>query len=175
MSFFSRLFGTEPDPKEALRPLWHAIVAEAREPDWYRNCGAADTVDGRFDMITNVVALVMIRMEKDEELLPATARLTELFAEDMDGQLRETGLGDPTLGKKMGKLMEALGGRIGAYREALAEGEDAMADAVGRNVTFAEGSDPAAMAKAMANRMISFSARLDSLSKDQLMQAEFGA
>lgn len=168
MSFFSQLFGIQPDPKEALRPLWHAVVTEARAPDWYRNCGAADTVEGRFDMITNVTAVVMLRMERDEDLLPSTARLTELFAEDMDSQLRETGLGDPTLGKKMGKLMEAMGGRIGAYRDALAAGADEMTVAVERNVTLTEGGDPAAMGA----RMIALSARLDNLSKDQLMKGE---
>ncbi|WP_209346845.1 ubiquinol-cytochrome C chaperone family protein [Pontixanthobacter sp. CEM42] len=171
MAFFSRLFGTEADPKEALRPLWHAVVGEARQPHWYRNCGAADTVDGRFDMITNVLAMVMLRMEADKELLPATARLTELFVEDIDGQLRETGLGDPTLGKKMGKLMEAMGGRIGAYRNALESGASAMTDAVRRNVTLTD----EAHAEAMAAGLIELSERLEELDKDQLLAGEITA
>ena len=74
MAFFSRLLGLEAGPKDALRPLWHAVIAEARQPRWYRSCGAADTVDGRFDMITNVLAMVMLRMEAEDDLLPATAR-----------------------------------------------------------------------------------------------------
>ncbi|MXO89339.1 ubiquinol-cytochrome C chaperone family protein [Pontixanthobacter aquaemixtae] len=164
MSFLSRLFGFETDPKEAVRPLWHGIVAEARRPQWYRHCGAADTVDGRFDMITNVTAMVMLRLEADEKMLPATARLTELFVEDIDGQLRETGMGDPTLGKKMGKLMEAMGGRIGAYRDALASGKEAMTAAVQRNVTLAEGGDPAAMAEELTK----LSQRLSGLTNEEL-------
>ncbi|MDN3646231.1 ubiquinol-cytochrome C chaperone family protein [Pontixanthobacter aestiaquae] len=171
MAFFSRLFGTENDPKEALRPLWHAIVGEARRPHWYRNCGAADTVDGRFDMITNVVAMVMLRMETENDLLPATARLTELFVEDIDGQLRETGLGDPTLGKKMGKLMEAMGGRIGAYRNALESGPEAMTNAVRRNVTLIDEGH----AEAMANELIALSQRLGALNTDQLLAGEIAA
>lgn len=165
MSFLSRLFGTAPDPKEQLRPLWHAIVSEARNPQWYRDCGAADTVEGRFDMITSITALVMVRMEDDAELLPATARLTELFVEDIDGQLRETGLGDPTLGKKMGKLMEAMGGRIGAYREALPQGLPAVTDVVRRNATLNDDADPAAMAA----RIIAFSSSLAATPVDSLL------
>src|SRR4051812_44073201 len=79
-----------PDPREALRPLWHAIVERSRDPMWYREGGVPDTVPGRFDMIAAILALVLLRLEPE----PGTAReqvlLTELFVEDMDGQLRET-------------------------------------------------------------------------------------
>jgi len=165
MSFFSRLFSAQPDPKEALRPLWHAIISEARDPKWYRDCGAADTVDGRFDMITNVLALIMLRLEQDDDMLPATARLTELFAEDMDGQLRETGMGDPTLGKKMGKLMEAMGGRIGAFRSSLASGPAQVAQAIDRNANLVEGAAP----EAMADGIIALHQRLDALPTAQVL------
>lgn len=171
MSFLSRLFGSEPDPKEALRPLYVGIIRAARAPAWFRECGAEDTIDGRFEMITNVTAMVMLRMEADPELLPASARLTELFVEDMDGQLRETGLGDPTLGKKMGKMMEALGGRIGAYRDALALGPDEMAKAVERNVTLAEGTTP----QAMAARLVSLEQSLAALTAEQLLSGDIPA
>lgn len=168
MGLFARLFGTEPDPKEAYRPLWHAIVIEARDPVWYRDCGAADTVEGRFDMITSVTALVMLRLDAKDELVPVSARLTELFAEDMEGQLRETGLGDPTLGKKMARLMESLAGRIGALRSALPDGVEATAAVVTRNARLREGTTP----QAMAQRMIDYAAHLAQLSDDRLAQGE---
>ena len=67
MSILARLFGTVfssgPDPREEWRPLWHRVVAEARDPDWYRMCGVADSVEGRYDMITLVLTLVMLRLE----------------------------------------------------------------------------------------------------------------
>lgn len=168
VSFLSRLFGTEPDPKEAVRPLWYAIIGEARDPKWYRTCGAADTVDGRFDMITTVLALVMLRLEQDDDLLPVTARLTELFAQDMDGQLRETGMGDPTLGKKMGKLMEAMGGRIGAFRTALPKDREQVARVVERNANLVDGAKP----EAMADGVIAFKQRLDALTSEQLLAGD---
>ena len=161
MSFFSRLFGARPDPKEALRPLWRAIVAEARNPEWYRRCGAPDTLEGRFDMVVNIAALVMLRLERNERLLPASARLTELFVEDMDGQMREEGIGDPTLGKKMGRLMEAMGGRVAAYRDALVLGSRDTAEAVARNVRLRDGADAAPMAARLAQLHAAHCARSD--------------
>jgi cytochrome b pre-mRNA-processing protein 3 len=136
MNLFARLFRSDPDPREAMRPLWHRTVEISREREWYATCGVADTVPGRFDMITAVLALVVLRMERDGELARDTAFLTELFVEDMDGQLRESGVGDIVVGKHMGKLISALGGRIDGYRGGTIDGRESMAEAVGRNVTM---------------------------------------
>lgn len=169
MSLFQRLFRTRPDPREELRPLWHQLVKVARSPDLYAECKVADTLDGRFDMLSTVLAIAMLRMERDKTSLPAAARLTELFVHDMDGQLREAGIGDPTVGKKLGKLMSALGGRTGAFREALAEADDAaLVAAIERNVTFAEGGSP----ECVAHKMRRFAEALDALDYDQLLHAE---
>ncbi len=137
MSLLRRLFGTaEPDPRDALRPLYAQVVAHARQPHWYLDGGAPDTVDGRFEMIAAVFALVLFRLETDSATAPATARLTELFVSDMDAQLREFGVGDMIVGKRVGKLMGAFGGRLGAYRDALAAGAPAslFSEALRRNV-----------------------------------------
>jgi cytochrome b pre-mRNA-processing protein 3 len=146
MAWLDRLFGKLADDKAALRPLWARIVAIAREPDWYARGGVADSKAGRFDMVTMVTALVMLRMEREPALLPASARLTECFIEDMEGQLRQEGIGDPALGKRVTDLVGALGGRIGALREASAAGGDAYEQAIVRNVTFAGAGDPAFVA-----------------------------
>jgi cytochrome b pre-mRNA-processing protein 3 len=147
MNLLSRLFRSTPDPREALRPLWHRVVEVSREREWYADCGVADTVPGRFDMITAVLALVLLRLERDEECRPRATLLTELFVEDMDGQLRESGVGDIVVGKHIGKLMASLGGRLGAYRDALAEsGDGALERAARRNVTFADEGKAAALA-----------------------------
>jgi len=137
MSLLSRLFGPKTDDRAPVRPLWHRVVEIAREPEWYAAGGVADTVAGRFDCITLVLSVVMVRMEHSAELSLPLARLAELFVEDMDGQLRESGVGDMVVGKHIGRLMSTLGGRIGAYRAGL-EAEDAavLADAVRRNVSL---------------------------------------
>ncbi|HEX4848823.1 MAG TPA: ubiquinol-cytochrome C chaperone family protein [Novosphingobium sp.] len=161
MSLLQRLLG-RPDPgQEQVRPLWHRVVELSRDPDWYRPApdggGIADTVPGRFDAITLVLSLVMLRMEGADALRAPSARLTELFVKDMDGQLRQSGVGDLVVGKKVGKLMGALGGRIDSFREALAQPDDAaLIAAIERNVTLSEDGNPAAIAtrmRALAGRL----------------------
>ncbi|RKF20790.1 hypothetical protein D6851_11825 [Altericroceibacterium spongiae] len=150
MSLLSRLFRSRSDPREALRPLWHRTVEISREPHWYAQCGVEDSVAGRFDMITATLAIVLIRMEREEELIASSVWLTELFVEDMDGQLRESGVGDMVVGKHIGRLMAVLGGRLGAYREGLAEqGDSQLAEAITRNVSLVDNTGPEKLAAAL--------------------------
>lgn len=155
MSILSRILGRDGPSREALRPLWHAVVAASRERDWYAQCQVADTVQGRFDMIALVLGLTMLRMERSAGLAPKTALLTELFVADMDRQLRDTGVGDLMVGKNMGKLMSVLGGRMGALREAMGESDAALAVILHRNVALVdEEKKPYALAvrtRALAN------------------------
>ncbi len=166
MNPIKRLFQRESDPKLALRPLWHRTVELSRDPDWYAHCGMADTVQGRFDMITLVLGTVLLRMECEDRLKPGSVYLTELFVDDIDGQLRETGMGDPTLGKQIGKLVSVLGGRLGAMREAGREAgreEAALAQVVVRNTAVAgDGS-------AVAGRLIGLAANLDRTEADAIL------
>lgn len=135
MSFLDSLFkprATGPEP--AL--LYAALVAAARQPDWFRHGGVPDTIDGRFDMVAAMTALALIRLERDgPEGAAAATRLTEAFVSDMDGQLREQGIGDVVVGKHVGRMVSALGGRLAAYREALETRDDAaLAAALERNL-----------------------------------------
>ena len=149
MGLLDRLLNRKTDETE-LRPLWHRVVEVAREPQWYANGGIADTVPGRFDAITLVLSLVLLRMEASEAVRGQTALLTELFVADMDGQLRQSGVGDVVMGKHMGKLMSAFGGRLDAFRAGLAANDDAaLTGAIERNVTLIEHADPAAIAREM--------------------------
>ena len=116
-SFLSRLFGRT-DPRETMRPLYAAIIVEGRAEHWYALGQVPDTLDGRFDMIVAILAQVLLRMERDDAA-QESVWLTELFVDDMDGQLREEGVGDVVVGKHVGRMMSALGGRIAAYRDAL--------------------------------------------------------
>ena len=144
--FFRSKTSSTPDPREALRPLWHKVVELSRSPEFYRNDGVADTVAGRFDMITVLLSVVLMRLERDRVLAVEAALLTELFIEDMDGQLRESGVGDVVVGKRVGKLVSVLGGRLGALREARASRDrTALEAALARNVTMLDGHGPEAL------------------------------
>ena len=165
-----KLLRSAPDPRAAVRPLWHRVVEIAREKEWYRDCGVADTVAGRFDAITLILALVLLRMEREDDLIEPSVRLTELFVDDMDGQLRQGGIGDLMVGKHIGKLMSTLGGRLGAYRDALDHGEDALAAAASRNVTLNENADPLLVAR----RARAFAAGLALVPGHRVLAAEIG-
>lgn len=168
MSFLSRLLGTQEDPRERLRPLWHKVVGLARTPDFYSECGVADTVAGRFDMVSAVTACAMVRLEASE-LRAESAWLAELFVEDMEAQMRELGVNDVVVGKRMGKVMSSLGGRLGAYRPALSNRDhEALADAVERNVTMNEHGS----ASCAADRLLAMMQDFASLSDDAFLAAE---
>lgn len=167
MSFLSRLFGNREDALAPVRPLWHRVVEIAREKAWYADYDVADTVPGRFDAITLVLALVLLRMERDEALIEPSVRLTEIFIDDMDGQLRQTGLGDLVVGKHVGKLMGTLGGRLGVLREALPKDDAALAEVIARNVTLVEGGNAAKLVPAVRK----LAERLFALSGEDLMAA----
>lgn len=172
MSLFNRLLG-RPDPgQEQIRPLWHKVVELARDPDWYARGGVADTVPGRFDAITLVLALVMRRMDGQPELRAPSARLTELFVSDMDGQLRQSGVGDLAMAKRMGKLMSVLAGRMEALEQALAQPDDAeLVAVIERNVTLNDGAEVAAIAA----RVRQLAARLAAIGNDDLLAGRIAA
>ncbi|MEW9855821.1 ubiquinol-cytochrome C chaperone family protein [Novosphingobium sp. M1R2S20] len=167
MSFIARLFGRKIDDRAPVRPLWHRVVEVAREKRWYAELGLADTVPGRFDTITLVLALVILRMEREESLRVLSARLTELFVDDMDGQLRQAGVGDVVVGKRMGRLMSVLGGRIGALREALvaADPRSALIPVLERNATLLEDADKGALAEAV----LALADEIEAVSADDLL------
>lgn len=126
MQLLRRLFGkSDADPRDALRPLYTQIVEHARQPHWYLEGGVPDSVNGRFEMVSAMFAQVLLRLEKEPDRAGEMAFLTEIFVADMDAQLREIGVGDMIVGKRVGKLVGAFGGRLGAYRDALARGDDA--------------------------------------------------
>lgn len=111
-TLFSRLFGR--DKSRDLRALYDGVVAEARAKHWYATGGVPDTIDGRFDMVALVLSLVLMRFEAVHGEHDAV-RLTEIFIDDMDGQVREIGFGDLVVGKQVGRIMAMVGGRLGAY------------------------------------------------------------
>jgi cytochrome b pre-mRNA-processing protein 3 len=168
MNLIARFLRPRSDPRDGLRPLWVRTVELAREPEWYADCGIADTLEGRFDMVTAAAALVLLRMEASPALAPLTGPFTEWFVEDMDGQLRQSGVGDLMVGKNIGKLMGTLGGRIGAYRAGLAQGSAALAGTAERNVTMIDIS----RADALAARLEVLARRLAECDDDAMLRGD---
>jgi cytochrome b pre-mRNA-processing protein 3 len=115
----------------AARTIYEAIVAAARHPIPYARWGVADDVDGRFDMIGLHMFLTLDRLKGEDELF--SQQLVDEFFADMDRSLREMGVSDVSVGKKVRKMAEAFYGRIGAYDAALGVGGEMVAAALARN------------------------------------------
>lgn len=147
-------------------PLYAALVAMARDPRWYREAGVADTMDGRFAVLASMVALADHRLGAGSDTARALSpRLTECFVADMDAQLQQAGLGDPTLGKQVRKLVAVLADKT----VRLADPEDR--DAV-RRAIYADGDpDPDSLEKA-ATFVADVRHRLTEASDDHLTQGE---
>jgi cytochrome b pre-mRNA-processing protein 3 len=164
LSLISRLFRAP--QRETLGPLYRAIVAAGRDPAWYRDGGVPDTIDGRFDMIAGLTAFVLLRLEQEEAGREPAVLLTEMFVADMDSSLREIGIGDYVVGKHIGRMMGALGGRLTALRAA--DTREALEAAVERNIF--RGQPPSAEAVGwVAERLDGFRAALDAGDLDALV------
>jgi cytochrome b pre-mRNA-processing protein 3 len=121
LDFLFRRLTAEPARGGAL---FSVATAEARRPHWFRDGGVPDTLDGRFAMLATILALILVRLERDGEAGDqVSVALTERFIAVMESEHRELGLGDPTLGKTVRKLVGALAGRVELWRKALAGGE----------------------------------------------------
>ncbi len=168
MSLLASIFSRK-DERAPLRPLYAAVIAQAREPHWYVEGEVPDTIDGRFDMVAAMLSLVLLRMEA-LGLQGEGARLTEVFIEDMDGQIRQIGFGDIVVGKQIGKMMGALGGRLAAYRAALA-GEAPLDEAILRNIFRGAAPEPAALAHVGAG-LRGFAAGLETLDAGALLAGQ---
>ncbi|MCC7348660.1 MAG: ubiquinol-cytochrome C chaperone [Variibacter sp.] len=133
-----------------IMALYGAIVAQARAPAFYRDYGVPDTQEGRFDMIVLHLALLLRRLRREGEPGRAQAQsLFDAFCTDMDHNLREQGLSDTAVPRRMRAFGEAFYGRAGAYDRALDGGDlAALAAALARNMFGSEA--PHAQARRLA-------------------------
>jgi cytochrome b pre-mRNA-processing protein 3 len=130
-----RRFAHNPQ-SSSIAALYGAIVAQARSPAFYRGYGVPDTVSGRLEMLMLHVVLVLRLLEagtaKSRQL---GQELFDHFCNDMDATMREMGIGDLAVPRKMRRLGGAFYGRQAAYRAALAAADaNELALALGRNV-----------------------------------------
>ncbi len=116
--------------------LYGAAVAAAREPYFYEQLGVPDTLDGRFDLVGLHVFLVIRAVSRRKSPGPEVAQAVfDAMFSDMDINLRELGVGDMSIAKKVKKMWEAFHGRAAAYEAALS------------------GSDPAALPAALVRNV----------------------
>lgn len=116
--------------------LYGAAVAAARDPFFYRSLGVPDTLDGRFDMVALHAFLLIQRLKRDPAPGPALAQAVfDAMFSDMDINLREMGVGDLSVGRKMRVMWEAFHGRAAVYASAMTEDDPtSLEEALERNV-----------------------------------------
>lgn len=126
-----------------IEAIYGMIVTQAREPLFYRDLGVPDTVNGRFDLLVLHLWMVLRRLRPMPEGAALCQALFDRFCEDMDDNLREMGVGDLTVPKRMQAFGEAFYGRSAAYDMALADSREALAQALCKNILNGEGIEKA--------------------------------
>jgi cytochrome b pre-mRNA-processing protein 3 len=150
------------------RELFAALTAEARRPRWYVEGQVPDTIDGRFAVLATVTALVLVRLEQlGVEGDRISVALTERFIDVMESEHRELGLGDPTLGKTVRKLVGSLARRTELWRGAVA-GRGDWIEAV-RESLYKSVADPSAI-QAAAQLLGALWDKLDNRSAEALAE-----
>ncbi|MEA3067430.1 MAG: cytochrome b pre-mRNA-processing protein 3 [Sphingomonadales bacterium] len=136
--------------------LFDALTAEARRPSWYVGGEVPDTLDGRFAVLATITALALVRFEREGEGgNRASVALTERFIEVMESEHRELGLGDPTLGRTVRRLVGMLARRTELWRSAgQAEWNNATRESLYRDSIAADALEHSATAlRDFSNRL----------------------
>lgn len=151
-------------PSETAIGLFAQVVEQARRPEFYGAYGVPDTLDGRFDLLALNLFLVMRRLKRGgQEGRIVAQEMADLLVTSLDETLREMGVGDLSVGKRVKEMVRAFYGRVAAYdRALLLEDRDAMADAVRRNLYRDAPLSDAAVA-AIAEYIVTNTARFEEL------------
>jgi cytochrome b pre-mRNA-processing protein 3 len=127
--------------------LYGAAVAQARQPAFYARLGVDDRIDARFELYTLHVLLLILRLrdEAGDQGPEIAQSVFDTYVSSLDNALRELGVGDTSMARKMRTLGEALYGRMTAYEGPIREADaDALAAALARNVYAVETPETAA-------------------------------
>ena len=147
-----------------IEAIYGMIVTQAREPLFYRDFGVPDTVNGRFDLLVLHLWMVLRRLKPMQGGAGLAQTLFDRFCDDMDANLREMGVGDLTVPKRMQAFGEAFYGRAAAYDIALAAGEEPLAQALCKNILNGEGIENARRLAVYAEAAIAVLAGTDETS-----------
>lgn len=139
-----RLFAPKPE-KRTAQALYRPIVQAARQPALYGDDGVADTLEGRFETVVLHAALVILVLQKaDTDRARAVSQaLFDTMFDDFDAAMRELGVGDSAVGKKIRFMAEGFYGRAQALAEALEADDDSreLQLMLGRNLLSVEAPD----------------------------------
>jgi len=131
-------------PHEAFAAALYGRTAEqAREPVLFEACGIPDTLDGRFDALALHAALMIDRLRREPDGDGLAQAFFDAMFRHLDLTLREIGVQDLGVGRRIKIMAEGLHGRALAYREALAGGTTRLSDVLRRNAYGGRSPDDA--------------------------------
>jgi cytochrome b pre-mRNA-processing protein 3 len=167
-------------PAGTIEAIYGMIVTQAREPIFYRDLGVPDTVNGRFDLLLLHLWLLLRRLRTVQSVnqganqgqgaTELSQALFDRFCEDMDDNLREMGIGDQTVPKRMRAFGEAFYGRVQAYDQAIDGGGEALAAAICKNILNGTGLE---QARQLAAYAVATEADLGRIDEAALLGASF--
>ncbi len=170
---FRNLFSFSDEKKSAHR-LYIILVEQARQPAFYLNCGVADTVAGRFDMVILHAILLLRRMHREPEKTgPLSQALFDYMFDDFDLNLREIGIGDTGIGKRIKKMGTGFYGRLEAYGQGLDSDDDTLLHAALARNLYREMQPSDQEISSVANYMRRESAALEKIDLDSVMAGNF--
>lgn len=150
------------------RGVYAKALLQARVSQLYAEYGVPDTFDGRFDLLLLHVFIVMDAIGYEGQGAEFNQALFDVTFADMDQTLREMGVGDMGIPKRMRKMMKAFNGRMHAYKQAVES--DGLVEALKRNLY---GDVDAAKAHVLARYVEQNRQMLKEKSFDQLSQGDF--
>ena len=153
--------------------IYQAIVTQSREVQFYTKCGVPDTPTGRFELISlhSFVFMKRLKVIGGEAEALSQALFDYMFA-DIDINLREMGVGDIGVGKKIKSLAAAYYGRIKSYETALKKGERAIKDSLTRNL-YCDEKPTERQLSAMTVYILALSEVTDKLNLQQISAVDF--
>ena len=165
---FFRILRRKAGSESPARRLHASATAQSRRPEFYRAMGVADTVDGRFELLTLHIVLLLERLREQSAV---RQDLFDIYVSDLDGALREMGVGDLSMGRRMKQLGQVFYGRAAALDAAFKSlpDERELRDVIARTVFQGATGDSAGL----SDYAIDCRALLAGCALDDLLSGKF--
>ncbi|KAB0680937.1 hypothetical protein F6X38_06835 [Aureimonas leprariae] len=155
--------------REIVDALYESVVARSRTPKLYLEFGVPDTVMGRFESLSIHIFLALARCSRDEATKPVAQDLVDRFIVDVEDSIREIGIGDVAVPKRMRKLTGMFYERVSAYDPPLRDGDEPALAAKLERYALGEAPPDQRDAAALATHMMTTKAELDRLETDAIL------
>lgn len=165
--------GLKGRPQTPAEKLYYEVLSASRDARLYADYGVEDSIDGRFDALCLLQSVMMRRLSGQEGDVKELAQgLFDAMFNDMDLTLREMGVGDMGVGKRVKLMSEAYMGRLKSYDEAIsADDKDALAEALRRNLYRGEEAHP--KEAELAAQIMAMAKRLEDVRDDDFLSASW--